>query len=185
MNTIVKMMALCIAGTLLASGCGQSNSGGGQSSSSGSNNSATIKVKGLYIGMDINSVPAVLKESLTPPPYDIDYTVKRNDLTVGPDGYYLSLGGISMVEAGKDAKVTKITFNYIIVDALFNSADMDASDFVEQFVKAYKIPKMSVSDDLSSWVYTSDDGTKITISDKKELYMEKVANKKERKQSFN
>jgi hypothetical protein len=185
MNAIVKMMTMIIAGTLLASGCGQSNSGGVGSSNSTSKNGPTIKVKGLFIGMDINSVPAVLKENLSPPPYDIDFTVKRNDRTVGPDGYYMHLGGTSMVNAGPDSKVTDIRLNYIIVDALFNSADMEASDFVGQFVKAYKIPQMNVSDDLSSWVYTSDDGTKVTISDKKELYMEKVASKKERKQSFN
>ena len=72
----------------------------------------------------------------------------------------------------------------MVVNDLFNAADMDASDFAQQFVNSYNIPEMKVSDDMESWTYTSPDGVKVKIHDDKSVFVEKVASAQERKQSF-
>ena len=88
------------------------------------------------------------------------------------------------VIAGPDGKVTAIRLSAWVVNDLFNAADMDASDFAQQFVNSYNIPEMKVSDDMESWTYTSPDGVKVKIHDDKSVFVEKVASAQERKQSF-
>ena len=131
----------------------------------------TFKVKGLYLGMDIEDVPAILTQmpqSLTTPtivvregedvvlssPRTPEHPISRSYVIVSPDS---------------EGKVRQIQFTGGIVGDLFNCADMDTSEFVQQFMNAYNIPEMKrgVTDDwfeLPCWTYTGD-GIEVNVVD--------------------
>ena len=67
---------------------------------------------------------------------------------------------------------------------MFNADNMEASAFVKEFMNAYKIPSMKPSDNWQNWIYTSEDGVKVTISQDKSILIEKAASKSESKFSF-
>ena len=196
MNAGVRLAAACVAGAMLVSGCGQGNSGTsapGQSAPAAKKAATSeIKIKGLFIGMDIQTVPALLKEKFAGKDWGI-HDVAKGDagnfsgMITKPENFYVAIGGalpLGTVIAGPDGKVTEIKLTSMVVDALFNATDMDASAFVQQFINAYNIPEMKVSDDMESWNYTSSEGVKIKIDNKKGVFVEKVASSQERKQSF-
>jgi hypothetical protein len=87
-------------------------------------------------------------------------------------------GADGLIEADSKGKVTKIVLGKTFVNKLFDADKMDASTFADQFVKFYNIPRMDVSSDWKSWVYVSEDGAKLSISDEKTLILEKSAGKK-------
>ncbi|MEI7850527.1 MAG: cell envelope integrity protein TolA [Kiritimatiellales bacterium] len=89
------------------------------------------------------------------------------------------------VEADPNGKVIKIVLGEVFVNKLFDADTMDASTFADQFVKFYNVPRMDVSSDWKSWVYMSEDGAKLSISDEKTLILEKKAGQKDLKKSFN
>lgn len=191
MNPGIKLVTVYVAGALLVAGCGQSNSGSagtspGQPAAAAkpaAPKDASIKVKGLYIGMDIQTVPALLKKSLPP-----DFAGDVSDVTkVELLGNFpiVIFGGDVIVTAELDGKVNKIILNTSLASHLFNSADMDASAFVQQFANSYHIPEMKVSDDRQFWTYTSPDGVKVTIDTTKAVMLEIVASAQDHKQSFN
>lgn len=206
MNTGMKFTVVYATVALLVAGCGQSNSG---SAGSGTNQpaaakpvapkDATIKVKGLYIGMDIQTVPALLKEKSTGKWSTISDVIEggsKEAIFPATVNFYVAVNQLSLitgsgdvvpvaiVKAGPDRKAIYILLNGVIVNDLFNAADMEASAFVKQFISAYNIPEMKVSDNLQSWTYTSPDGVKVTIDTTKNVLLEKVESAQERKQSF-
>lgn len=196
MNAGLRLAAACVVGAILVSGCGQANSetfSPGQSAPAAKKAAASeIKIKGLYIGMDIQTVPALLKEKFAGTNWGI-HDVAKGDAgkfsytITGAENFYVAIGGalpMGAVIAGPDGKVTAIRLSAWVVNDLFNAADMDASDFAQQFVNSYNIPEMKVSDDMESWTYTSPDGVKVKINDDKSVFVEKVASAQERKQSF-
>lgn len=148
---------------------------------------ANIKVKGLYIGMDIQNVPALLKEKMAS---TLMADMVQDDviLVAGLTGntYRVLIGSglFGEINAGPDGKVTSILLNTVTVNDLFNASGMEASDFAKQFVEAYKIPQMDVSDNAQALVYTSKDGIKVTIDSQKNLFIVKVASAQERKKAF-
>lgn len=89
------------------------------------------------------------------------------------------------VEADPNGKVIKIVLGEVFVNKLFDADTMDASTFADQFVKFYNVPRMDVSSDWKSWVYMSEDGAKLSISDEKTLILEKKAGQKDLKKAFN
>ncbi len=196
MNAGVRLAAACVVGAILVSGCGQGSSetsSPGQSAQAAKKAAASeIKIKGLYIGMDIQTVPALLKEKFAGKNWGI-HDVAKGDAgnfahaITEPENFYVAIGGglpLGTVIAGPDGKVTAIKLSGMVVNDLFNAADMDASDFVQQFVNSYNITEMKVSDDMESWTYTSPDGVKVKIDNDKSVFVEKVASAQERKQSF-
>jgi len=196
MNAVVRLVAACVVGAILVSGCGQGSSetsSQGQSAPAAKKAAASeIKIKGLYIGMDIQTVPALLKEKFAGKNWGI-HDVAKGDAgnfahaITEAENFYVAIGGalpLGTVIAGPDGKVTAIKLSGMVVNDLFNAADMDASDFVQQFVNSYNIPEMKLSDDMESWTYTSPDGVKVKIDDGKSVFVEKVASAQERKQSF-
>lgn len=232
MNAGIKLAAVYVAGAILVAGCGQNNSGSagtspGQPAAAvkpATPKGTTIKIKGIYVGMDIQSVPALLKEKLAGKDWIITDAAKGsaiinlrdkseslltdaekqivtsqviNFASVGipvpyfpePEDFYVFIaktfasGG--WISAGPDGKVAAILLRNEFVNDSFNAADMDASAFVKQFISAYDIPEMKVSDNLQSWTYTSPDGVKVTIDTQKNVSLEKVASAQDRKQSFN
>lgn len=149
--------------------------------------------------MNIQTVPAVLNENkvptgdLTKVAGNLAYagiTAQENSaMEIGDanDNFRAMMKGQqrSFVIATPDGKVDGISLNGMLVNSLFNAADMDASAFVQQFISAYNIPEMKVSDDRLYWTYTSPVGVKISINKEKGLVLEKVASAQDRKQSFN
>jgi len=220
MKSKMKLAIVCVAGTVFAFGCGQSNSknDGAQQNQSATTaepsqvvtpekslppkqNGAkdnTIRVKGLYIGMDIQTVPKILAEKFP--------TWGTNDVKEGHACFFVTIKGFGnpygdvyldcdyvyahgwaaagIITAGPDGKVREIRFSGTLVSEMFNADDMDATAFAKQFIGAYNIPDMAVADDRKSWTYTSPDGVKVTITNKKGLGLEKVASTQERKNAF-
>jgi len=243
MNAGMKLVTVYVGGAILIAGCGQSNSGNSNPNQPAAPkpaeskiiapNDATIKVKGLYIGMDIHAVPAaLLKEKLVgmncaiiDATKDIDMLASKNctitdaakgsaitaftgkhfgdfdyagqqyvmafGLNLEPEYFFASIGSragqstLGVFIATPDGKAISILLKGAFVNDLFNAADMDASAFVQQFISAYNIPEMKVSDNLQSWTYTSPKGEKITIDTMKNVMIEKVESAQDRKQSFN
>jgi hypothetical protein len=103
---------------------------------------------------------------------------------------------IPVVEADRQKTVTAFGFTNDIVDKLFNSADMPAKDFVQQFMHSYHIPEMrpalfpvalrsfamyAQGEQVAGWEYTSSDGFRVRISVRKDVLVERVPSNKERK----
>lgn len=80
--------------------------------------------------------------------------------------------------------IDQISFSSDTANALFNASQMEASEFVKQFVTAYNIPEMRVSDDMEFWTYTNSDGIRVKIDGRKSVLIERVASVEERKQAF-
>ncbi len=143
----------------------------------------SLKIKGLFIGMDIRTVPAILKQKF-PDGQDFevgDLIAERQSVLVlhGTDGV------VCIIACGPDSPaVVAIAFEKVAVDALFNAAGMEASEFAKAFVDGYQIPSMDVSDDRKSWVYLSPEGYKVSITLGKQLIIVKTPNSTERKKSF-
>lgn len=143
----------------------------------------SFKIKGLYLGMDIKTVPAILKQKF---PAGQDFEVadmisERQSVLVlhGVDGV------VCIVACGPDnPAVIAIAFEKVAVDALFNAAGMEASEFAKTFIEAYQIPGMNVSDDRMSWFYLSPEGYRVNITQGKQLIIVLTPNSTQRKKSF-
>lgn len=135
-----------------------------------------LKVKGLYLGMNIDEVPAILKNLL--PKHEVSQVKgDRHEYVVKIDA---GLGGA--IIANKDKKVEVMSFSRAIVDDLFNSADMDAKSYAEKFMSSYNIPNMEPVPGKDWWQYTSPDGFKVSINAKYKITtIEKIAKEAERK----
>lgn len=191
---MLKAQAVVLIGVLLVfGGCDKVKEASQKVAKVAKADPKVLKVKGLWLGMNIDEVPAILKKQL--PKWSVSGV---KDLS---KGYYYIPGLISgliepgsrfIVEVGgeiemgahvvadKDKKVSGFMFGYA-VDDLFNSADMDAKSFAQKFVSSYNIPKMKPSSDMQSWEYTSPDGFKVSINTKfKFLTIAKVASERER-----
>jgi hypothetical protein len=164
-----------------------------------------LKIHGLYIGMDILEVQPLLSSKLPQGTWKVSLQKEVDQSRVQVDwqsevgkgdsevktlfsgianlvGSIASIaGGFGGAVAGPDGKVTSFWFTPTVVDELFNTADMDASAFVEEFAKSYRIQGMAVADDRQSWSHTTQGGVKVTIGRDKSLSVEKVAGKKERR----
>jgi hypothetical protein len=154
---------------------------------------STIIVKGLFIGMNIQDVPGVLRTKLDGNKVSIHDAAKGdagrypNALTRS-ENYYVAVGGllpIGIVYAGPDGKVTDILFLERLVDIAFNAEKLDVSVFAQEFINAYNIPAMQLSDDRRSWYFISPDGVKVSIHHDKTLHMQRVSTAAERKNTFN
>ena len=153
--------------------------------------SASIKVKGLFIGMDIRTVPAILREKLAGSDWGIQDVQKGDAGRFGgitdAENYYVGVGGgvpIGLVVSGPDLKVISINIGGMLANDMFNAADMEATAFVQQFANAYAIPEMTIADDMQSYVYTSPDGVQVRIDSDKTVVITKVASVDERKKAF-
>lgn len=103
-------------------------------------------------------------------------------ITTAPLGYYcFRTEGYNKpygIYANKYKKVNMFVFDGPMVDDLFNSQELSAYDFADQFCTAYKISKMTNFIDVHGWEYISPHGYKITISESKELIVEHLEAKK-------
>jgi hypothetical protein len=88
------------------------------------------------------------------------------------------------VAADSSGSVIKICMDTALVNALFDSADMEAANFVETFKSAYGVPLKMENVWPQEWSHTTASGAKLTIDHRKTLRLEKVATETERKASF-
>lgn len=155
--------------------------------------SQSLVVKGIYIGMNINEVQSVLRTKIDTSKVSVADVSKGdggkfpNALT-GPENYYIALGGlfpIGVILAGPDGAVDYIMFSEILVNNIFKAQGAPAVTFAQQFINAYGIPEIKLSDDRRSWFYLSPDGVKLTITVDKDVYIERISSEAERRDAFN
>ncbi len=133
-----------------------------------------FKVRGLYIGMDINDARKIFKEDN----YYLVSDVKKKfwgdkgDLVfeVRVDDSSAKLH----VYAHKDKKVYKINLTPGMVDKLFNAEGVDIDTYLRAFMKHYGISKMTPDPTGNAWEYTFPIGIYIVISQDKETHIKKV-----------
>lgn len=157
----------------------------------------TIKIKGFYIGMDIQSLPALLREELEGKTQwiisDVAKITTEITNTTRPEDFIVSIKDstsqtgrfFAYFQADPEGKVIRFDLSPRVVNDLFNSGDMDASDFVQQFIAAYHIPEMKVLNDngfsdrsvysMNYCTYTSPYGVRIRVTETKEVVVDKVA----------
>lgn len=152
-----------------------------------------LKVKGFYIGMNIDEVPALLKEKL--PEIKVTDVQEKGNVYLVAAGYsipntvtawevLMNKASLVNVIADEDKKVTMIGFEGKIVDELFNVANLDVKKFVKKFMESYEIPDMDIiqEDNGLYYTYTNPAGFKILISaETKALIIQKVATESEQK----
>ena len=77
---------------------------------------------------------------------------------------------VSIIKSNPDYSIINIELIGDLVDCLFKSSHMDAVDFIKKFETSYNIPTFEKKpffvdgSDLSSYIYTSPEGIKITIN---------------------
>jgi len=148
--------------------------------------SSVFKVKGLYIGMDIENAYNILSQALSSE-YGVEILKNpQNDQILDSNKSYVLIGlmgALASVVADNSNRVESITLSRSVVDKMFNSSNMDIMEFIQQFQNSYNID-FEPSADLRSVYYTSPDGYKITISDDKSIVIIKVPKKSQVENSF-
>jgi hypothetical protein len=145
----------------------------------------TIVFKSLYLGMPIDDAHHLLFQAInsTGPSAGL---IVFPELTEGNVVVLSLLTGAptGIVVSDSNGNVEKIALKSPVTDLLFGVSGMEASAFAKQFMDAYNIPTMDVSDNLDSWIYTGTDGAKISINLQKSVLLEKIATKAEQKKTF-
>lgn len=152
--------------------------------SSQANSPDVLKVKGLYIGMNIDEACKVICQLLN----DSSYTVREAPV-LGSTYAVMnsdSLSGLTTVwvTAGPDRIVNSIHISQYIVDKLFNSKGIESKDFVQEFISSYHIPTMEPKYDENGsffWQFISTNGYKLTIDNNKNIVIVAVPKQGERK----
>jgi len=156
-----------------------------------------IKIKGLYVGMDINDAQTVLKRLLVGIVEDVTVSKRRDGFEIHHIEHLnleevmgsalaaaFVVGRVEKekvaeirVRADENRKVTAIYLSGALVDKLFDAENIDTRDFVDQFCKAYEIPRMDrrYDDDYDDyWVHMGFKGLKVVIQENKGFMLEKV-----------
>lgn len=134
--------------------------------------SEILKVKGLYIGMNIEDAAKQLGSLLKTDQVTINETPK--DFFIGKrDAYYQDIVSAWYIAAGLDKKVTYIKLRSDFVDTLFKTEGISGQKFTQTFIDSYHIPRMEGFG--NGWTYTSPNGYKIKIYQDKSILIESVA----------
>lgn len=169
-----------------------------------------LTVKGLSMGMNLNSATEIIKKLLIG--YDTNGRLlkvtesktangsieARIEIDIGPVNKedqaslqksfllgLLSLASAVVIEADQNRNLTKIQFPATAVDHIFGSSEMDAREFAQHFVNAYPIQQLTVLKNGEGWYAVTKDGTRVTITTEKELALQKVLSTAEQKNKFN
>jgi hypothetical protein len=121
-----------------------------------------LKVKGLYLGMDIKDVPAILKEYFGDDASFEVSDVRRSEFS---DGFCVKVGTYTSIFADVKGIVETIWLEPPLINRLFNVQGIDATTYAKNFINSYKIPEMQPIQDpnISGWQYSSPVGFKVTI----------------------
>ena len=151
---------------------------------------SSLVVKGVYIGMDVQEAARQIRTRL-PEDWGLSGPHKAAEgpgaYSVADKGFYVWIGGMlpmGAIIADDNGKVTTIRFSRLLVNQMFQAENMEASEFAQTFAKSYKIPSLEPKDSYDGWYYTSPEGYKVTISDGKDVFIEKTLSAKESQSTF-
>lgn len=193
MKRIVSVLLILISGLFILTGCQAETEDG----------PAVLKVKGLYVGMNIDDAckivnslfgssyivrdvpPTFQATGLLPGTYMVDMTDDEIKGYLDPKGEgngRLQLMGFRgdsyipiFVTADANRKVIYIRITSSAVDKLFNVTDIEAEDFSKEFINSYKIPYLKpVSFD---WEFSSPYGYRLKISSNKTIEIQEISKK--------
>jgi hypothetical protein len=130
-----------------------------------------LKVKGLYLGMDLNEARDTCQKL-------IDDSMFIDQMTSNSFAIYLQTGHlIGIIGCEADNKVGMIALERPVVDNMFDSVGMPVEEFGGQFISAYNIPFMKpfMDQDSSGWRFISPHGYKVELHSTGGLLIQKVA----------
>lgn len=135
-------------------------------------------IKGLYLGMPRESALSQL-DSLG---------VSHRDVTSHDLGYEanetIAPGRVIDIWYDKNDQIARICINHYGADELFNVADLDRDEFVEEFQKNYGFSEMKPFSDYysSGWCYRDEkQGFEVTITGSKNLRLRQIPKTSEMK----
>lgn len=182
-----KAKVMVFIGVLLVlGGCNKAKEAAQEEAKAAKVTPEVLKVKDLYIGMDINEVPAIMKRHLANTEWKVSNVKKTTDIGIGGLDDPLDnntvvimignnlFGGI--IAADKNDKVRTIYLT--AVDDLFNSADMRAEEFANKFMSSYNIPMEPVN---YGWEYKRPDGLRVVINLHKNILIQRIVSESEGK----
>ncbi len=158
-----------------------------------------LSIKGLSLGMPIEKAAKVLKDALAkyvmPFPYggSPEFTDPERDdkgflVRIGhrkKDSPFPMFFPFATITADSSKNVTQIDLSASVVDELFGTSEMGGEEFARNFLKAYKLTSLRPLEDGSGWYHVTPDGTRIIITEEKQLRLEKVHSSAEQKSKFN
>ena len=139
-----------------------------------------LKVKGLYLGMNIDKGASIIKEFITPEiaeklgegePLEVARIPPFEECHYGFGYFPLGCPKIFFQsDCSKDKKVFSISIHNDIADEMFDAKHLSQEQFVQAFGNAYGIsmklkekPATSSGSDSRSWEFESPHGYNITI----------------------
>jgi len=140
-----------------------------------------LKIKGLYLGMNIDEALSILTSKLG---YNLEviYNPETKE-------YYLIEGVLGLVDikADNNKSVKEIGLAPAAVDELFNSKGLPGEDFAKKFVDSYHISQMEPFSEykgsvlVNGWRYISPEGYRLVLTVYKEIFLDSIAKKAEMK----
>jgi hypothetical protein len=165
-----------------------------------------LAVKGLYIGLDYNSLASVVAKKFDSGQWQIERDnypycyVRSLDLEKVRNSYMqVSLNSVPKDLQTEASIKVDVTFDpagklgYIFIPHrcgafLFNSSSMTAAEFCQNFVNAYAIPTMNrdvATDGTGFWKCTTPDNVTVKITDEKDVYFFKDTSQQDVQKKFN
>jgi hypothetical protein len=149
-----------------------------------------ITVKGFYIGMPKDDILKVGKDL-----YGWELRNQVADYTNEVDVQYelpnpnepFSDGEIRFI-LDSNYRLKTLVLGYVAVNNLFKSYNMNSQEFAQQFANSYNIPEFKHRQTPSGdwqWVYTSPDSIAITITDEKDLIINRDTSQQDIQKNFN
>ena len=143
--------------------------------------SKILKIKGLYLGMNIDEACTILSQKMGAA---VEVS-KVQDVALAPLTEVTIPSGYKCagVYSNDNKQVVLIIISHQQVDALFHSDGIPGEDFSKKFMEAYNISEMKpvVIADSNAWQYISPDGYKVSIFENKNLLIEPAAKASEMK----
>ena len=150
---------------------------------------AKLVIKGLAIGMSIDAALEVLNERLS------GVLEGKFEIEPSESGAYIGFPAPFMLKFSIKCEVnnnvvTSIFLPAASTNALFNTADMEASVFARQICTNYGIKEMIPYQDGYNfiagtigrgWEYSSPEGYRIRVSEYKDIHMQKIPKSNERR----
>ena len=145
--------------------------------------SKILKVKGLYLGMNIDDAYKVLSDKL------VQGIEILQEAPGSPRAIYYLYEGMPIPIVTSDIKnrVTTMLLPEDIVDKLFNTTGLPAEDFAKKFVESYHISKMEPFSEMmnnslvTGWRFISPEGFSLIITTQKTILLKEIAKSSETK----
>ena len=147
-----------------------------------------LKIKDLYVGMNIDDACKVLNEKLgvqygVIPPSELEQIgISGQYIIFATDNVFTQTTPIIIADDQK--RVISIQLLPSIVDKLYNTAGLPGEEFAQNFVNNYKIVRMDpffTEDNVQGWKFISPEGYKLSVTVNKIILIEKIATKADMK----